>query len=133
GRGDNHLLRASAQMFGGVRAVREEAGRLEHDVHAEISPRQLSRVANCQDLEFVAVDRDAGLFGFDARLQIAQYRVVLEQVSERALVMSLTATKSMSRSPSAARMMFRPIRPKPLMPTRTGIDNLLRIATNIQF
>src|SRR6185369_11907565 len=38
-----------------------------------------------------------------------------------ALVRSLTATKSMFLSPRAARMMLRPIRPKPLMPTRTGI------------
>src|SRR5438874_1148288 len=39
-----------------------------------------------------------------------------------AFVRSFTATKSMFRSPSAARMMFRPMRPNPLMPTRTGID-----------
>src|SRR5437763_2837096 len=39
-----------------------------------------------------------------------------------AFVRSFTATKSMLRSPSAARMMFRPMRPNPLMPTRTGID-----------
>jgi hypothetical protein len=39
-----------------------------------------------------------------------------------ALVRSLTATKSMSRLPIAARMMLRPIRPKPLIPTLTAID-----------
>src|SRR5205807_2153808 len=39
-----------------------------------------------------------------------------------ALVRSLTATKSMLLSPSAARMMLRPIRPNPLIPTRTAID-----------
>src|SRR5436190_7743988 len=39
-----------------------------------------------------------------------------------AFVRSLTATKSMFVSPSAARMMFRPMRPNPLMPTLTGID-----------
>ena len=38
-----------------------------------------------------------------------------------ALVRSFTATKSISLLPSAARMMLRPIRPNPLMPTFTAI------------
>src|SRR5262245_11994724 len=38
-----------------------------------------------------------------------------------ALVRSLTATKSIFLSPSAARMMLRPMRPNPLMPTLTAI------------
>src|SRR3954462_2542244 len=37
-----------------------------------------------------------------------------------ALVRSLTATKSMFLSPSAARMMLRPMRPNPLIPTLTA-------------
>ena len=41
--------------------------------------------------------------------------------SVAAFVRSLTATKSMSLSPSAARMMLRPMRPNPLMPTFTAI------------
>src|ERR1700687_1669909 len=45
--------------------------------------------------------------------------------SVAALVRSLTATKSMLVSPSAARMMFRPIRPNPLMPTLTAIESPL--------
>src|SRR5439155_12239185 len=47
-----------------------------------------------------------------------------------AFVRSLTATKSMFLSPSAARMMFRPIRPNPLIPTLTAIDVL---QTNVSF
>src|SRR3954452_25567954 len=47
-----------------------------------------------------------------------------------ALVRSLTATKAMFLSPSAARMMLRPIRPNPLIPTLTAID-VLRI--NVSF
>src|SRR5262245_6721052 len=46
--------------------------------------------------------------------------------SVSALVRSLTATKSMFLSPSAARMMLRPIRPKPLIPTFTGMSVLQR-------
>src|ERR1700729_2886822 len=45
----------------------------------------------------------------------SRYARVLESV------MSFTATNSIAESPSAARRMFRPIRPKPLMPTLTGI------------
>src|SRR5262245_49024408 len=47
-----------------------------------------------------------------------------------ALVRSLTATKSIFESPSAARMMLRPIRPNPLIPTRTGIS---ASRTNVSF
>ena len=41
--------------------------------------------------------------------------------SVSAPVMSFTATRSMSLSPRAARMMFRPIRPNPLIPSRVAI------------
>src|SRR3954463_4005952 len=47
-----------------------------------------------------------------------------------ALVRSLTATKSMFLSPSAARMMLRPIRPKPLIPTLTDMRSS---GTNVSF
>src|SRR5438128_1856926 len=40
-----------------------------------------------------------------------------------ALVRSLTATKSTFLSPSAARMMLRPMRPNPLMPTLTAMSS----------
>src|SRR5947208_4070567 len=49
-----------------------------------------------------------------------------------ALVRSLTATKSMFLSPSAARMMLRPMRPNPLIPTLTGMrsSRILRLAAH---
>src|SRR4030095_15845864 len=43
-----------------------------------------------------------------------------------ASVMSLTATNSMSLSCSAARRMLRPMRPKPLMPTRIAMSHPVR-------
>src|SRR5438034_541844 len=49
-----------------------------------------------------------------------------------ALVRSLTATQSMFLSPSAARMMLRPMRPNPLIPTLTAID-VSSFATNVSF
>src|SRR5262249_45704012 len=46
-------------------------------------------------------------------------------------VRSFTATKSMLLSPSAARMMLRPMRPNPLMPTFTAIEKPSR--ANVSF
>jgi hypothetical protein len=99
--------------------------RLEHDVDAEVLPRQLRRVLHREHLELVAVHADAPPFASTVAVEVAEDRVVLEQVRQRgALVMSFTATKSMSRLPSAARMMLRPMRPNPLMPTLMAIECL---------
>ena len=47
---------------------------------------------------------------------------MLQQVRERLGVGEVVdTTKSMSVLPSAARMMLRPMRPNPLIPTRTAI------------
>ena len=69
-------------LRGGV-AVGEEAGGLEHDVDAEVLPRQLRRILQRQHLELVLVDGDPVALGGDVGLQVAQDRVVLEQVGER--------------------------------------------------
>ena len=68
---------AASSRFG------EEAGRFEHDVDAEVLPGQLRRVAHRQHLELVAVDRDAVALGLDLRVQVAEHRVVLEQMRQR--------------------------------------------------
>jgi len=73
------------------------------------------------------VDGDVPVADFHGRLDIAEHRVVLQQVGEvAALVTSLTATKSISCWANAARMTLRPIRPNPLIPTLTAIVFLLR-------
>ena len=64
-------------------AVGEQAGRLEHDVDAEVLPRKLRRVAERHHLEDIAVDGNAVALHFDLRLQVAEHRVVLQQVRER--------------------------------------------------
>ena len=76
-----------------------------------------------EHLELVAVDLDACR---PSRSTAASRLPSTESyfsrcASVRASVMSLTATKSMSSSSSAARMMLRPIRPNPLMPTLMAI------------
>ena len=82
-RGDDDLLRPRRHVLGGVVAIGEQPGRLEDDVDAEVLPRQLRRIAQRQHLELVAVDRNAVAFGFDARFQVAEHRIVFEQVGER--------------------------------------------------
>ena len=83
GRRDDDLLRAGGDVFGGGAAIGEQARRLEDDIDAERFPRQLAGVALRQDFELVAVDRDAVLRGVDARVKVAEHRVVLEQMRER--------------------------------------------------
>ena len=83
GRGDDDFLRTGLDVLGCRVAVREEPRRLEHDVDAEVLPRELRRVAERQDLELVALDRDAVAARLDCRVQVPQDRVVLEQMRQR--------------------------------------------------
>ncbi len=73
----------AARCLAAAVAVGEDAGRLEHDVDAEGLPRQLRRILQREHLELVAVDGDAIALGRDVGLEVAQNRVVLEQVGER--------------------------------------------------
>jgi len=61
----------------------EEPRRLEHDVDAEVSPRERRRVTLVEELELVAVDADRALRGLDLGIERAEHRVVLEQVGHR--------------------------------------------------
>ena len=84
GRGDDDLLRARLEVLGGVVALGEEAGGLDHDVGARRRPRAAlagSRSANT--LQLLAVDDDAVVGGLDLARERAEDRVVLEQVGER--------------------------------------------------
>ena len=82
-RRDDDFLGAGSDVLRRGVAIREEAGGLEHDVDAEVLPRQLRRIAQRQDLERVAVDRDRVVLGLDPGVQVAQDRVVFQQVRER--------------------------------------------------
>ncbi len=77
------FLAPASMCFDAAGPVGEETGRLEHDVDAQILPGQLGRVAQRQHFELVAVHGDAVGFGLDLRVQVAQHRVVLQQVGER--------------------------------------------------
>ena len=82
-RRDDHLLRARVEVLGGVLALGEEAGRLDHDVGAEVAPGQVGRVALGEDLDLLAVDGDRAVGRLDLAREAAEDRVVLEQVGER--------------------------------------------------
>ena len=121
------LLRTRGEMLGGAVAIREDAGRLEDDIDAEILPRKLGGILDRQHFELLAIDGDASLVALTSACRLPSTESVLQQVRERGgVVRSLTATKSMSFDPKAARMMLRPIRPNPLMPTLTAIVFVLR-------
>ena len=80
GRGaDDDLLRAGVDVRPGLRGVGEEAGALEHDVDAQVAPRQVGRVALGEDLDLAAVDDDRRVAGPDVARIGAVGRVALEQ------------------------------------------------------
>ena len=88
---DDDLLRAGLDVALGLRGVGEQAGRLDHDVHAQRLPRQRGRAfLDGQALDLLAVDHQHVVFGgAGARLlagdragELALGRIELEQVGE---------------------------------------------------
>jgi hypothetical protein len=86
GGGDDHLLGAGLEVLGGVGAGGEEAGRLDHDVDAEVAPGQSGRIALGEDLDLVAAGDDRVAVDLDPAGVAAEDRVVLEQVGHRGRV-----------------------------------------------
>jgi hypothetical protein len=70
-------------VLGGVRALGEQPGRLDHDLDPELRPRQIPRVALGEDLQLGAVDRDRAVACLDLAREAPEDRVVLEQVGQR--------------------------------------------------
>jgi hypothetical protein len=67
----------------GNRGVSEAAGGLDHDLSADGGPRQLGRVLLGKDLDLLAIDGDEVFARNDLVLQVAEDRVVFEQVGQR--------------------------------------------------
>ena len=82
GGGDDHLLRAGRQVLRGVFTLGEKARRFEDDVHPEVLPGELGGILERQHLELLAVDADPLGGRLDVRLEIAEHRVVLEEMGE---------------------------------------------------
>ena len=62
--------------------VGEQARRLDHQVDAQVLPRQLARVLDAEELDAAAVDVDDVVLRRDRLRQGAEARVVLQQVGE---------------------------------------------------
>ncbi|GAA1514064.1 hypothetical protein GCM10009761_15070 [Agromyces terreus] len=73
-------------MLARVGGLGEEAGRLDHDVDAELAPGEVGGVALREGLDRGAVDDDVVVVVVDGRVEAARDGVVLEQVRERLVV-----------------------------------------------
>ena len=83
GRGDDDLLRARVEVLLRALAVGEEAGRLEHDVDAEVAPRQRGRVALGEHLHLLAAGADDAVAELDLARERPEHRVVPQEVGHR--------------------------------------------------
>ncbi len=81
-RGDDDFLDRSPKVGLGFGGVGEDPGRFDDDFYALRGPVELRRVAFRVDLDLFAVDRDVIFACDDVVLQVAENRVVLEQVGE---------------------------------------------------
>src|SRR6185437_3940767 len=77
---------AAREMLPGVGRLGEAPRGLEHDVHAELLPRQRRRILLLEHGDLLAIDLDRVTAGGDVALVRAVHRVVLEEVRERARV-----------------------------------------------
>jgi hypothetical protein len=73
GRDDDFLRAATVDVRARLGRVREDAGRLDHDLDAEILPRDLARVALREHDDRLAVDLDPAA----GRFHVARERAVV--------------------------------------------------------
>ena len=83
GRRDHDLLRARVEVLLGTFAIGEEARRLEHDVDAEVAPRERGRVALGEHLHLLAGGAKDAVGELDLTLERAEVRVVAQEVRHR--------------------------------------------------
>ena len=126
GRGDDDPLRPAGEVRRRGVALGEAPGRLDDDLDAELTPAQRRRVALGEDLDHVGVDDEVGALHLDRSRVAPVRRVVAEQVG-----VHLRAEKIVYRDDldvrarfTATRRKLRPIRPNPLIPTRTVMSLL---------
>ena len=80
GRGNDDLLRAAGNVRAGLGLAGEEAGRLQHDIDAEIAPRQFRRITFGQHLDAIAIDDQVAAIDTDLARETSMRGVVLGQV-----------------------------------------------------
>ena len=71
-RRDDDLLRARVEVLLRAVALREEAGRLEHDVDTEVAPRERGRIALGEELDLLAAGADDAVADLDVARRAAR-------------------------------------------------------------
>ena len=120
-RRDDDLLGTAVDVGLRLGRVGEEAGRLDDDVGADVAPRQGGGVALGEDLEGLAGAVMSVSVNVHVAVQPPEGGVVLEQGRERLVVGQVVDRDDLDVGAGghAARKKLRPIRPNPLIPTRT--------------
>ena len=77
---DDDLLRARVEVLLRTFAVREEAGRLEHHVHAEVAPGEIGRIAFGEELELLAGSVDDAVGEHDVTRPVSYTHLRAERV-----------------------------------------------------
>ena len=85
-RRDHDLLRAGVEVLLRAVALGEEAGRLEHHVDSQVTPRNRTGVALREELDLLPGGMDRAVARLDLAVERSERRVVLEQVRHRLLV-----------------------------------------------
>jgi len=121
--GDDDLVRAGFEVLACVLVGAEDSRRLEGDVDVEFAPGEFARVGLVEDagLEVGAVDGERAVAQRGA-VTPAQHRVVLREVLELLVLHDVVDPNDVDGVALSmdARKTFRPMRPKPFRPTRTG-------------
>ena len=81
-RGDDHLARPGLEVLGGARAVAEEPGGLDHDLGADVAPRQRGRVGLGEHRDLAPVDAQRPVEHLDVPGERPVDGVVAQQVRE---------------------------------------------------
>ena len=83
GSGDDHLARTRVEVLLRSLTGREEPGRLEDDIDAELTPRQCCRIALREHLHLLAAGVDNAVPERHLSRERAEHRVVLEEMRHR--------------------------------------------------
>src|ERR1019366_5942755 len=81
--GDHHLLRAGVDVLGGGFTIGEAPGGFDHEVDAEVPPRQFGRVFFREHLDAVAIDVEPIPRYAQCAGEMSVHGIVLEKVRQR--------------------------------------------------
>ncbi len=79
---NDDLLHRPAQVLLGIFGVSEASSRFNHHLHADAFPRQRSRVLLFENFDCLTIHRDAVRPGSNFVRQVAEDRVVLQQMGQ---------------------------------------------------